>query len=410
MSPDELSRNQPVRMHWFGLWFHPVAVERGYRLETVGVQRIQARLALVMGVVLYLLHGLVEVGFNGDHQPFFWVVRALVMAAGLTALVYTFLPSFTRLSQRILTLVSLAPSFGILFMMAFLSGVTFMEYTAGLMLVMTWVFLFIGLSFVRALLINLLVLALFNALFLVGIQPLGEILVRYNFYLVSTLLICGFSAYALERQRRQLYLRRQELESERNRHRERALHDHLTNLPNRYQMEQRLEQAMARARRHGRLGAGLFIDLDRFKPVNDTHGHEAGDRVLRQVAKRLQACVRETDTVARMGGDEFFVLLEDLETSERIHEVALRIIETLSRPFPIDEQDPGSPVVTVGASIGICEFPDMTASPSQVIDHSDRAMYEVKRSGRNGYCFHRTTGPGEVIHPPGAQTARPPMA
>ncbi|ACL71595.1 diguanylate cyclase [Thioalkalivibrio sulfidiphilus HL-EbGr7] len=410
MSPDELSRNLPVRMHWFGLWFRPVAVERDYRLETVGLQRVQARLALVTGVLLYLLHGLVDVWFHGDHQPFFWVVRALVTAAGLTALVYTFLPSFTRLSQRVLTLVSLAPSLGILFMLAFLSGTTFMEYLAGLMLVMIWIFLFIGLSFVRALLINLLVLVLFNGLFLAGIQPLGEILVRYNFYLVSTLLICGFSAYALERQRRQLYLRRQELESERNRHRDRALHDHLTNLPNRYQMEQRLEQAMARARRHGRLGAGLFIDLDRFKPVNDSYGHEAGDRVLRQVAQRLQACVRESDSVARMGGDEFFVLLEDLETSERIHEVALRIIEALSQPFPIDEQDPQSPLVTVGASIGICEFPDMTASPPEVIDHADRAMYEVKRSGRNGYCFHRATGPGEVIHPRGAQTAQLPVA
>jgi len=399
----------PVRMHWLGLWFRPATVERDYRLETVGLQRVQARVALAVGILLFGLHGWVDMGFRGDHQPVFWLIRALVMVAGLAALASTFLPVFSRQGQRILALTALAPSFGILFMLSQLSGAAFMEYLAGLMLVMIWIFLFIGLSFVRALVINLLLVAVFNGLFLIGIQHMDEALARYNFFLLSTLAICGFSAYALERQRRQLYLRRQELEAERNRHRDLALHDHLTNLPNRYQMELRLEQAMARARRHGLMGAGLFIDLDNFKPVNDTHGHEAGDRVLRQVARRLQSCVRESDTVARMGGDEFFVLLEDLTSPERIREVALRVIEALSTPFPVDEADALSPTCTMGASIGVCEFPDTASSPAQVIDYADRAMYEVKRGGRNGYCFHRATGPGEVVHPQGAQTEAPPM-
>jgi len=398
-----------VHMHWLGLWFRPTHVERDYRLETLGLQRVQARVALVVGILLYGLHGWVDTGFHGDHQPVFWVIRVLVMAAGFAALVSTFLPVFSRQGQRILALTALAPSLGMLFMLSMVSGSAFMEYVAGLMLVMIWIFLFIGLSFVRALAINLLLVAVFNGLFLIGIQPLDAALARYNFFLLSTLAICGFSAYALERQRRQLYLRRQELEAERNQHRDLALHDHLTNLPNRYQMELRLEQAMARARRHGLLGAGLFIDLDNFKPVNDTHGHEAGDRVLRQVARRLQSCVRESDTVARMGGDEFFVLLEDLTSPERIREVALRVIEALSTPFPIDEDDALSPTCRMGASIGVCEFPDTATSPAQVIDYADRAMYEVKRSGRNGYCFHRATGPGEVVHPQVTQTEALPM-
>jgi diguanylate cyclase len=154
-----------------------------------------------------------------------------------------------------------------------------------------------------------------------------------------------------------------------------------------------------RARRHGLLGAGLFIDLDNFKPVNDLHGHEAGDRVLRQVARRLQGCVRESDTVGRTGGDEFFVLLEDLSSTDRIREVALRIIEVLSNPVPIDESRPDGARARLGASIGICEYPELADTPEEAINHADRAMYEVKRSGRNGYCFFGPSGPGKVIHP-----------
>lgn len=386
-------------MHPVVLRFRDPAAERAYRMETADLQRAQARAALVVGVLLYGVHGWMDTWLNGDHQPYFWFVRGLVMAIGLGALVFTFSPAFARLGERILVIAALAAGFGLVVMLADLSGTAFMEYMVGLMLAMIWVFLFVGLSFVSALVVNVLHVASFNALFVTGIHPMGELVIRYNFYLLSTLLICGISAYALERQRRQLHLRRRELEDERNRHRDRALHDHLTDLPNRYQMEQRLEQALARARRHGLLGAGLFIDLDRFKPVNDNHGHEAGDRVLRQVARRLQVCVRESDTVARMGGDEFFVLLEDLSSPERIREVALRIIAALSAPIALFEDAPGGPECTLGASIGVCEFPDVAAAPQDVIDYADRAMYEVKRAGRNGYCFYRPTGPGEVVHP-----------
>jgi diguanylate cyclase len=391
--------NSSARMHRFLLWFRDPGMERDYQIETAVIQRDQARAALVVGVLLYGVHGWMDMWLQGDHQPHFWYVRALVMAAGLAALLSTFRASFVQAGRRILTWTALVPGIGLVVMMASLSGSSFMEYLAGLMLVTIWTFLFIGLSFIRALAVNSLVLAVFNGLFIAGLQSMGESVARYNFYLLSTVLICGISAYALERQRRQLYLRRKELETERNRHRDQALHDHLTNLPNRYQMEQRLDQAMARARRHGLLGAGLFIDLDNFKPVNDLHGHEAGDRVLRQVARRLQGCVRESDTVARMGGDEFFVLLEDLSSAERIREVALRIIEVLSTPIPIDESRSDGARALLGASIGVCEFPELADTPEEAINHADRAMYEVKRAGRNGYCFYGPSGPGKVIHP-----------
>lgn len=380
------------------LWFRDKGVEREYRVDTAVIQRDQARAALLVGVFLYGLHGGMDVWLAGEHPLYFWGVRLLVMVVGLSALAWTFHPSFPRLGQRILVVAALTAGLGVVFMLAGLSGASFWEYLSGLMLVMIWTFLFVGLSFAAALLANLIIVAGFNGLFFLGPHTLEAVIFRYNFYLGSTLLVCGFSAYVLERQRRLLYLRHRELEMERNRHRDLAMWDHLTDLPNRYQMEQRLDQAIARARRYGRAGAGLFIDLDHFKPVNDTHGHEAGDRVLRQVARRLKTCVRESDTVARMGGDEFFVLLEDLPGPERIREVALRIIASLSEPVPIDDLHPQGPVCALGASIGVCEFPDMAATPAEVIDYADRAMYEVKRSGRNGYSFHRPAGPGPVIH------------
>jgi len=161
-----------------------------------------------------------------------------------------------------------------------------------------------------------------------------------------------------------------------------AHHDHLTGLPNRNLLNDRMNHALARVRRHGGRMAVLFVDLDKFKPINDTLGHEAGDIVLKEVATRLIACVRSSDTVARVGGDEFVVVTEEITRQPEAALVARKIVDALSRPIKVGEAS-----CTVGASIGIAVFPDDGYTMEEVCKAADIAMYRVKHSGRNGYCF-----------------------
>ena len=163
-----------------------------------------------------------------------------------------------------------------------------------------------------------------------------------------------------------------------------ATHDALTGLPNRSFFTEQLRQAMARAKRAGRLAGLLFFDLDRFKPVNDRLGHECGDRLLQSVAKRVKALVREEDTVARLGGDEFGVLLESLSRPADAIPTASKILRALGRPFPLDSQQ-----ARVSASIGIAVYPDDGASAGKLLARGDRAMYRAKRSGGDQYRFWR---------------------
>ncbi len=156
-----------------------------------------------------------------------------------------------------------------------------------------------------------------------------------------------------------------------------ATHDALTGLPNRTLLFDRIGHALQVKRRTGRDLAGLFIDLDGFKRVNDLHGHHAGDELLIAVAKRLSDVVREADTVARLGGDEFVVLCEDLDGGQRPIVIAERIIAELERSVTLESGEK----VSVSASIGIAHAED-SDSASDLIVRADRAMYAAKQAGR----------------------------
>jgi diguanylate cyclase (GGDEF)-like protein/PAS domain S-box-containing protein len=161
-----------------------------------------------------------------------------------------------------------------------------------------------------------------------------------------------------------------------------AYHDALTGLPNRVLMQDRLSVAVAAARRNNESVALLVVDLDRFKEVNDWMGHLAGDELLRLSAKRLQVSVREADTVGRLGGDEFMVVLPGVKGGADAAQVARKILATIGTPFFIE----GS-AVNVTASIGIALFPADGDDIEALVRSADAAMYRVKRSGRNAYCF-----------------------
>lgn len=162
-----------------------------------------------------------------------------------------------------------------------------------------------------------------------------------------------------------------------------AHHDALTSLPNRASFQEHIEQALVHAKRHSFLVAVMFLDLDRFKVINDTLGHHVGDYLLKEVAQRLKSCVREGDIIARISGDEFTVLLDDVETLEDISPFANKMISIFAEPFYYSGQE-----LFTSASIGISLFPDNGSDPQSMMQHADIAMYRAKAKGGNCFCFY----------------------
>lgn len=163
-----------------------------------------------------------------------------------------------------------------------------------------------------------------------------------------------------------------------------ANHDYLTDLPSLRLAKDRLSIALSLARRNKSMTAVMFIDLDGFKSVNDNLGHDAGDYVLKQVASRMLSCVRESDTVARVGGDEFLLVVTELHVPEDAARIAEKIISVVSQPIVYEENQ-----ARVGASIGIALYPDQGDDMDRLIRQADTAMYRVKNAGKNGFTFAR---------------------
>ncbi|MEQ1658166.1 MAG: EAL domain-containing protein [Hylemonella sp.] len=170
-----------------------------------------------------------------------------------------------------------------------------------------------------------------------------------------------------------------------------AYHDTLTGLPNRLLVQDRFEQAMAQAERSNTKVALVYLDLDNFKSINDTLGHAAGDEFLKEVARRLRSCVRDSDTISRQGGDEFLLVLRDLPDSEVVQAIVMKIMERLQEPLRIDTQDLAS-----SASLGVAIAPDDGHDFETLRKKADLAMYRSKESGRNTYHFFDPTMDAEA--------------
>lgn len=161
-----------------------------------------------------------------------------------------------------------------------------------------------------------------------------------------------------------------------------ANHDPLTDLPNRHLLQDRLQQALIQAQRNGTRGAVLFIDLDQFKGINDSMGHNIGDLLLKEVAQRLVSSLRGEDTVARQGGDEFIVVLHTVTRAQDAGGTTQKLLDALLRPYLIQNEE-----LRISASIGIAVFPDDGTDASTLLKYSDTAMYHAKEAGRNNYKF-----------------------
>jgi len=174
-----------------------------------------------------------------------------------------------------------------------------------------------------------------------------------------------------------------------------ALHDYLTGLPNRMLLIERLSQAIGMANRHRKRGALLFLDLDNFKRVNDTLGHVIGDHLLQQVADRMNACVRATDTVCRHGGDEFVILLAEIEQPQDAAHIADKLRVELAMPHLIDGHE-----LPASMSIGISVFPDDGNDVENLMKNADTAMFHAKAQGRDNYQFFKADMNHPVNRPP----------
>ena len=163
-----------------------------------------------------------------------------------------------------------------------------------------------------------------------------------------------------------------------------ASHDELTELPGRNLLLKRMQQRIDDAKEHKNKVAIVFIDLDNFKPINDTYGHQAGDRVLKTIAHRVRRALRQADIVARLGGDEFVVVFNSIDSLNDIVEVLDKLIKTISKPIDIKEDD-----VRVTSSLGVSIFPDDGEDTKILLDKADSAMYEAKNTGRNSYYFFK---------------------
>ena len=196
-----------------------------------------------------------------------------------------------------------------------------------------------------------------------------------NVVLVILLLLFVYVIY-------KTYMHSHDLKKEKNRYEVLASYDPLTKLPNRTLLFLKLEEIRARSKREKRKFALLFLDLDNFKSINDTHGHNEGDKVLKYVSKTLRKLLRKEDTLARFGGDEFVIVLEEAKTPRDISVVAQKIIEKLKEPL-----DFGYAKYYIGASIGISVYPDDAEDIHELIRFADTAMYTAKKAGRNRYAF-----------------------
>ena len=162
-----------------------------------------------------------------------------------------------------------------------------------------------------------------------------------------------------------------------------ATHDHLTGLPNRLLFSDRLTQRLKHCREMNTPLGVMYVDLDRFKLINDTLGHSFGDQVLKCVARRLTSCIRESDTLARMGGDEFTVLLNHIDNPNEAAAIAGRILAELSSPLTIDKRE-----FYVTASIGVSVYPGSGDDVETLVKNADTAMYQAKQQGKNSYCLY----------------------
>ncbi|HWP94245.1 MAG TPA: GGDEF domain-containing protein [Gammaproteobacteria bacterium] len=379
--PDDITPNAEIRLHPLTLRFEDDAIEARFRRARFPAERdfpgrLAAAVAGFTAAFGLLDPWLVPAGVTAP-----WSIRVAVCL--VCGLVFVSTRS-DRLPQRpdiAVALTMLAGGSGFIALFILGNDALRLQAMAASALLVAGTPAFAGLAFPAAAFSGLLLVAIWLACL-----PLfaGGAIVANGFALLAAANALGIAAGRdRARRERRLFALENLAEEERRQNDFAVLHDPLTGLANRTLLDLRVQQAMARADRYKTVCALLFVDLDDFKSVNELHGHRAGDVVLKTIAARLGHCVRRTDTVARIGADEFVVLYEDVKNTDHLGALAERILDQIARPVFVE----GKPL-TVAASIGIGVYPIDAQAPDELLRVADIAMYDAKITGLHSYTFY----------------------
>jgi diguanylate cyclase (GGDEF)-like protein len=370
-------------MHPFTLSFLNPLLETSYQEAIVPRLKVQSRWAIIIGVFIYIVSGGIDPWLiPKNDQGFLWLIRGMVLLVGAWAILMTYRSSFSKTHPLTLSITAFAAGFFFLLAMSHIPASPEQVYYVGIILITFWIYNSIGLRFYHSVRLNLLFFLSYFFLLDQHFHYPPHTIFNHLFFIVSANIIGGITGYIMERQRRKLFIREYELDEERNHQLLRSLHDRLTGLPNRELLDDRIGQAIIHAQRGKFDAAGLYIDIDGFKTINDTWGHEVGDWILVRTSERILSVLHPENTLSRIGGDEFFLLLEKVASEHEAVSVAKGLIRVLALPFSHPEiPEP----LSISASIGICLFPFHQCSTKTIIHTADQAMYHVKKNGKNAY-------------------------
>lgn len=378
-----------IKWNSFSLRFNSPRLESHYKKHTFASMLLQSRLGLLLGAMMYEIYGILDYMLvTKDLLAQVTLIRVSTTFLILVVFALTFSRIYRKYGQEILSTIIVLASFSLLWKMSLIDQQVFPYYFSGLILIFFWIHSFCVVNFFYVLISAATIVVVAITSFL-NIFTLSLIeFFCYSFILLITFSVSIFSAYTTEKRHRTLFLREKELDRERYIERERAMRDNLTNLPNRALLFDRIGQAIEDSNRNTQVCAGFFLDLDDFKKINDTYGHAAGDSVLKDVSERLKSSVRGADTVARLAGDEFFVLAQDIKNEEHALDLGSKLLNAIRAPYMIHGKVLDS---LMSVSIGVCMFPYEGVVPSEVIARADRAMYQAKLGGKFGIVVAKTS-------------------
>ena len=376
--------HQMKNLNSITLTFRDDEFEKIFIKSTLSRTRFQGQIAIVIGMLVYLVCGILDQWFvPAEIADKVWYTRFVALSVPLIVLILSFTPIFNRFNYLLLAIVGLAAGLGLIGMQLWIPLENTPYYYPMMIVVAFYTYNFIGTRFIYAFGVDMFLLLSYNIVFGIVMDYPLPVLVGHDIFIISANLIGGVAGYLTEWQRRTLFLREQELENERKINLHRALHDPLTGLPNRDLLYDRIEQTILASKREDAMHCIFFLDLDGFKAINDNLGHQRGDYVLNEVAQRLSLVFRDIDTVARVGGDEFCILVLNISNKKILTNMAKKILVQLSKPISYIPED-----LPLSASIGICLFPYENVSTADIIQKADEAMYRVKDSGKGNFYFY----------------------
>lgn len=365
--------------------FKNSAQEQEYDQFNVPFLKQEVRAGALIGILSWLLVAVME-PMNTPTAAYLSIFISTIV--GVTFLVFVYRATYSRYfksyHQLIVVMGVLATVISISAKIKFYPDFPITHYLPVLMFITVWMFAISGLSLNYAVIVGLVFYAFVYTAFLKTADISSVEVITATYYMVISYLMGAVIGMHQEIQSRKIFLAHKALEQEKHHHRHKSLHDLLTQLPNRELLEDRLQHAISLSARNGIKCAGLYIDLDKFKMINDQYGHMLGDLYLQEVASRLQDITREADTIARIGGDEFFLILNDVNNEESVLNIARKIQDNLSEIFILADK---IKLKGLGASVGICMFPFNNCNPQDIINRADKVMYQVKQLSKNSPAF-----------------------